>query len=49
MEARTEGSVRTEHDQFSTTQISGVSGGQAGFKAQKVTFGGDVEILENNP
>jgi hypothetical protein len=36
-------SVRTEHDQFSTSKTSCINADQAGFKAQKVTYGSDVE------
>ena len=39
-------SVRTEHDQFSTSKIPCIgaeSADQAGFKVQKMVFSGDVE------
>jgi hypothetical protein len=36
-------SVRTEHDQILTSKTSCISADQAGFKAQKVIFGGNIE------
>ena len=43
---RMEVSVRTEHDQFSTSKIPCIgaeSADQASFKVQKMVFSGDVE------